>query len=80
MFCVAYSVVIVGGRVRGSVRDRCASVGGKSKRVRAVFPVALILPRRDALEVFLDGIYGVVVAGVVDVASVSSGASDQDDP
>ena len=45
--CVASSIIIVGGTVRGLVRDRCYSVGGAANRVRVVFPVAPIRPRKN---------------------------------
>ena len=45
--CVASSIRIVGGTVRGLVRDRCYSGGGAADSVRVMFSIAPIRPRRN---------------------------------
>ena len=69
----------MGGAERGSGRDRGYSGRGEAKRVREVFPIALICPGKDNQEGVSVGLSGMKVAGVVDAASVGSGGSERND-
>ena len=62
------------------VRDRCASSGIEENRVRVVLTIAPINMRGNVQEGVLDGLSGMKVARVVDVASGVSGVSGQDEP
>ena len=67
--CVTSSIGIFGGAVYGSGWERGAYEWGKAKIVRAVLPIAPIQLRRYALYGGSTRVSGMLVAGVVDVAS-----------
>ena len=59
--------------------DRVTSSRGEANRVSSVFPITPICPRSDAQSGVLVGFSRMTFFGVVDIVSVGSGASEQDD-
>ena len=58
--------------------DRVTSSGGEANRVRSVFPITPISPRSDNQAGVFVGFSRITFFGVVDIVSVGSGASEQD--